>query len=104
MFVARRVEHTGRRMADMEAIGEAVVIETEGAALQPYSDGRWWVKEHRVSERFPLVCRGNTGEVYPNVVSPITGSLVSEAFARGQCQLALETGMATRRQLVGFDG
>jgi rifampicin phosphotransferase len=80
------------------------VIETEDAELQPYPDGTWWVKEHRVRERFPLVCRGNTGEVYPNVVSPITGSLVAEAFARGQCQLASEAGMATKAQLIGCDG
>ncbi len=80
------------------------MIETEDAELQPYPDGTWWVKEHSVSQRFPLVCRGNTGEVYPNVVSPITGSLVSEAFGRGQCQLAVEAGMATSGQLVGFDG
>ena len=80
------------------------MIETEGAELQPYPDGTWWVREHGVSARFPLVCRGNTGEVYPNVVSPITGSLVSDAFSRGQCRLAVEAGMATSGQLVGFDG
>lgn len=78
---------------------------TEGdVGLQPYPDGTWWVNEHRVSARFPIVCRGNTGEVYPNVVSPITGSLVGVPFARGQGRLALEAGAMTKAQLVGFDG
>ncbi len=77
---------------------------TGDGELQPYPDGSWWVNEHRVSSRFPLVCRGNTGEVYPNVVSPITGSIVGVPFALGQRRLTLEAGAVTKRQLVGFDG
>lgn len=79
-------------------------MSTPDTDLEPYSDGSWWVNEHRVSARFPLVCRGNTGEVYPNVVSPITGSMVAVPFALGQRRLAMEAGMASEDQLVGFDG
>ena len=72
--------------------------------LLPYRDGTWWVNEHQISARFPLVCRGNCGEVYPNVVSPITGSIVSVPFAAGQTRLGLEAGMVSPRQLAEFDG
>ena len=73
-------------------------------SLEPYADGRWTVIDHVPIPRFPLVCRGNTGEVYRNVVTPLTGSLVGAPFARGQVRMALEYGMASREQLAVFDG
>ncbi|MEP6660028.1 MAG: PEP-utilizing enzyme [Acidimicrobiales bacterium] len=73
-------------------------------SLEPYDDGRWTVIDHLPIPRFPLVCRGNTGEVYPNVVTPLTGSLVGSPFAQGQVRMALEYGMASRDQLAVFDG
>jgi pyruvate,water dikinase len=74
----------------------------EGLDRDP--DGRWWPNEHRVSERFPLMCRGNTGEVYPNVVAPLTGSIINVPFALGMRRALLDLGFATRRQLDEFDG
>lgn len=74
------------------------------ATIEPYPDGRWFPNEHRVNPRYPIVCRGNTGEVYPNVVSPLTGSIVSLPFDEGQRRVILDAGMATREQLEGFDG
>lgn len=73
-------------------------------SIERYPDGRWWPNEHQVSARFPLMCRGNTGEVFPNVVTPLTGSIVNVPFARGSRRCALETGLATREQLADFDG
>jgi len=73
-------------------------------ALERYHDGRWTVIDHLPIPRFPLVCRGNTGEVYPNVVSPLTGSIMGAPFAQGQVRMALEHGMASRDQLAVFDG
>ena len=72
--------------------------------LQPYPDGRWWVVDHLPTAQFPLVCRGNTGEVYPNVVTPLTGSIVNVPFLEGQAALSLEFGLATKEQLSHFDG
>jgi hypothetical protein len=60
-------------------------------SLERYDDGRWTVIDHLPIPRFPLVCRGNTGEVYPNVVSPLTGSIMGVPFAHGQVRMALET-------------
>ena len=73
-------------------------------SLEPYDDGRWTVIDHLPIPRFPLVCRGNTGEVYPNVVSPLTGSIMGVPFAHGQVRMALENGMASLGQLAAFDG
>jgi pyruvate,water dikinase len=73
-------------------------------SIERYPDGRWWPNEHRVSERFPLMCRGNTGEVYPNVVAPLTGSILNVPFALGMRRAALELGFATREQVTEFDG
>ena len=72
--------------------------------IEPYPDGRWFPNEHRVSERFPLLCRGNAGEVYPNVVSPLTGSIVAGPFSEGQRRLSIDAGLATPEQLREFDG
>ena len=74
------------------------------APITSYPDGRWTVVDHQPSTRFPLCCRGNTGEVYPNVVTPLTASIVSAPFARGQARMALDYGLATKSQLAGFDG
>lgn len=73
-------------------------------SIERYPDGRWWPNEHGISERFPLMCRGNTGEVYPNVVSPLTGSIVAVPFALGQRRCGISTGLATPRQMAEFDG
>jgi phosphohistidine swiveling domain-containing protein len=73
-------------------------------SLTRYPDGRWWPNEHQVSERFPLVCRGNTGEVYPNVVAPLTGSILNVPFALGMRRAATELGFATPEQVEEFDG
>ena len=43
-----------------------------------------WVVDDRPSDRFPVYTRGNTGEVYPNVITPLCGSVVKDPLARGQ--------------------
>ena len=40
--------------------------------------------DDRPSERFPIYTRGNTGEVYPNVITPLCGSIVAQPIALGQ--------------------
>ncbi len=72
--------------------------------LQRYADGSWWPNEHQLSDRFPLMCRGNTGEVYPNVVAPLTGSILNVPFALGMRRALVELGFATRAQVADFDG
>ena len=73
-------------------------------AITPYPDGRWWPADHLIDPRYPLLCRGNTGEVYPGVVSILTASVVVGPFSLGMGDALVTAGFATRRQLRGFDG
>ncbi len=43
-------------------------------------NGKEWVVDHPLSQRWPLYTRGNVGEVFPDVVSPFTWSLCGQAF------------------------
>src|SRR5688572_2965040 len=67
-------------------------------------DGRWWLVDDPENERFPIYCRGNVGEVFPNVVSPFTGSLALGGAVRGQERWGLEMGMVAKKDLVEAGG
>lgn len=56
------------------------------------SDDRLWVVDDRPSRRFPVYTRGNTGEVYPNVITPLCGSLVKRPISEGQGRAFTEMG------------
>ncbi len=51
------------------------------------------------SPTFPIYSRGNLGEAFPNVISPMTGSLMLEASTRAQTRWFLETGALSREQV-----
>ena len=51
------------------------------------------------SSEFPLYSRGNTGEAFPNVISPMSGSLMLEASTRSQTRWFLDTGALSKRQV-----
>ena len=75
---------------------------TTDRAMEPYGDGRWTLADHARGTAGPLWCRGNVGEVFPNVVTPLSSSLYLEAIARGQAQASVELGFVTRRQYEDF--
>ena len=52
------------------------------------------------SRRFPVYTRGNAGEVYPNVMTPLTGSLIGDASSVGQIRAMREFGMLLKRDLT----
>ena len=60
--------------------------------------------DHEPSRTFPLYCRGNMGEVYPNVMTPLTGSLVYRAAQRGQETVVLGLGFLSRSHLDDSSG
>jgi rifampicin phosphotransferase len=60
---------------------------------------RWWGSREDVRTPYSIWCRGNVGEVFPNVISVLGASLMMDAAARGQERWALDTGMISRRQL-----
>jgi rifampicin phosphotransferase len=71
--------------------------------MQPYPDGRWSLSDHPPVYEQTLWCRGNVGEVFPNVMTPLTFSLYFEAIGRGQAISAREWGMVTAKQYAAFD-
>ena len=65
-------------------------------ALQP---DRLWITDDLPSRRFPIYTRGNTGEVYPNEITPLCGSIVQGPIARGQAQVFIELGTVVQSDL-----
>ena len=51
-----------------------------------------WIVDDTPSTRFPIYGRGNAGEIYPNVMTPLTGSLVASAAREGQAKALIEIG------------
>ena len=51
------------------------------------------------SIEFPIYSRGNVGEAFPNVISPMSGSLMLEASARSQTRFFLAMGALSRSQI-----
>lgn len=58
-----------------------------------------WVVDDTPSARFPIYGRGNAGEIYPNVMTPLTGSLVAGAAREGQADALFEVGAVTAADL-----
>jgi pyruvate,water dikinase len=56
------------------------------------------------SRRFPVYTRGNAGEVFPNVMTPLTGSLIGDASTDGQIRAMRDLGMLVRRDLAAPGG
>ena len=52
-----------------------------------------WVIDRQPSHRFPVYTRGNSGEVFPNVMTPMTGSLIGDASADGQTRAMRDLGL-----------
>ena len=72
--------------------------------LQPYADGRWSMSDHLPTQQaHDIWCRGNVGEVFPNVMTPLSFSLYVGAVAQGQANALLEWGMVTDQQYARFD-
>lgn len=69
----------------------------------PLQHDRLWVTDDVPSRRFPIYTRGNIGEVYPNVITPLCGSIVNGPIARGQRDAFLEMGAVVRSDLEGED-
>ncbi len=51
-----------------------------------------WVADTEPNERFTMYTRGNVGEVFPRVMTALTGTLIGEAVRQGQVDLFLEMG------------
>ena len=70
-----------------------------------------WVADTEPNGRFTLYTRGNVGEVFPNVISALTGTLIGDAVRTSQVDLFVEMGVLRAHEVVGpsvgtgvFDG
>lgn len=59
-----------------------------------------WFLDDDPSERFPVYCRGNVGEIVPNVATPLTATITIPAFRSGFTALFEGTGAFTREELA----
>ena len=62
---------------------------------------RIWVADTEPNDRFTLYTRGNVGEVFPHVMSALTGTLIGDAVARGQVDVLVEMGVLRPQEVSG---
>ncbi|MDH3679641.1 MAG: PEP-utilizing enzyme [Acidimicrobiia bacterium] len=60
-----------------------------------------WVG-HDASERFPVYTRGNAGEVYPEVFTPLSFSVAAEAGEKAMRNAILTSGLVRPKELEGI--
>ena len=73
--------------------------------------GRWiarhwrmptiWLTDTEPNERFTMYSRGNVGEVFPHVMTALTGTLIGDAVRQGQIDLFVEMGVLRPNEVVG---
>ncbi len=68
---------------------------------RPAVSDRIWVADMEPSERYPLYTRGNTGEVFPHVLSALGGTLMGDDVGRAQMEVFREIGFVTPRDIDG---
>ena len=69
---------------------------TDQSILTPYPR---WIIDDTSGDRFPIWTRGNAGEVFPNVLSPLGGSIYGEAPVRGHRRSFVELGLFTKDEV-----
>ncbi len=60
---------------------------------------RQYPNDGQPSVDFPIYSRGNVGEAFPDVISPMSGSLMLEASARSQIRFFLAAGAISKPQV-----
>lgn len=62
---------------------------------------RIWVVDDEPNERFTLYTRANVGEVFPHVMTALTGSLIGGPIQDGQTAVFLELGVLRPNEVTG---
>ncbi len=60
-----------------------------------------WVADTEPHERFTLYTRGNVGEVFPHVITALTGTLIGQAIRQAQSDVFVEMGVLRRHEVMG---
>jgi pyruvate,water dikinase len=63
--------------------------------------GGIWVADTEPNERFPLYSRGNTGEVFPHVITALSATLIGDEVRRAQTQLFVDMGALRPHEATG---
>jgi hypothetical protein len=56
-----------------------------------------WVADTEPNERFTIYTRGNVGEVFPHVMTALTGTLIGDQVRQGQLAELVDMGATTAR-------
>ncbi len=84
---------------------ETLAVSESFAVPHPYPR---WIVEDKPTPRFPIWTRGNAGEVFPNVVTPLGGTIYADASAIGHrrnfAQMGLFTDSEVRRNGIVVSG
>lgn len=62
---------------------------------------RIWIADDEPNDRFTLYTRGNVGEVFPHVMTALTGTLIGGSIQKGQVDLFVEMGVLRPDEVVG---
>jgi rifampicin phosphotransferase len=62
---------------------------------------RIWIADDEPNERFTLYTRGNVGEVFPHVMTALTGTLIGDPIQKSQVALFVEMGVLRPSEVVG---
>ena len=62
---------------------------------------RIWVADTEPNERFTLYTRGNVGEVFPHVMTALTGTLIGDVIRQGQVEVFVEMGVLRPGEFAG---
>ena len=60
-----------------------------------------WVADTEPNQRFTLYTRGNVGEVFPHVMTALTGTLIGDAVRQGQIEVFVDMGVLRPREVSG---
>lgn len=70
-------------------------------AVERAVESRIWVADTEPNERFTLYTRGNVGEVFPHVMSALTGTLIGDAVRQGQVDVFVGMGVLRPTEVEG---
>ncbi len=60
-----------------------------------------WVADTEPNERFTMYTRGNVGEVFPHVMTALTGTMIGDSIRRAQSEILVEMGVLRPHEVVG---
>mgnify|MGYP007068786095 CR=1 FL=1 len=60
-----------------------------------------WVADTEPNERFTIYTRGNVGEVFPHVMTALTGTLIGDQVRQGQLAELVDMGVLRPHELHG---